>query len=721
MAKQTDATAPPAPADFPHFHVAPFEREMDLARRLYWLHYRGEHSWTNPGPKATLWDEWLVAPAVWPAVGTENLAEGLRASWRAALLGRGMDADGYVHTHQHASFAHQHGWPFPWYTQIPEGAEVGSWGWHFGDVPKGKWHKLVVREPQGWNTSGAVDRGVAEQAWQLELTQPGAAVTAPPLLILAGEQAPFLQLRWRAKGLGRAQPFLEWRREGQQDFIADQRMYFDPPGDQPDMTHTMIPVYRAPTWSGRIVGLRINFDNPAGAAVAIQALFTHYDTRHNVNNQAFVSGSCAYFNWTADLGFLRANIARMRLAMRHLMTVHGGLEHQCIVTPWVGHDGRSGQENLPDGTKRFFPGRGVGNNYWDLMPFGGRDAYATIWYYAALLKLADLEQRIAEHPPWDIPAGPLALDPIFLRQHAQQVKQTAGQMLWNARTGRFVASIDADGKAWDYGFTFLNLEAIHYGFATAEQARSILDWISGRCVVAGDTSQGADLYHWRFAPRATTRRNEEYYMHSWPTPHKIPWGGQVQDGGAVLGFEYHDLMARLQTNGPDDAWARLREVLAWFDEVQQAGGYRAYYKDSPGGATLQGGGTAGGLGMDCEFFESILVPQVMLDGFMGFRARGDGFEIAPRLPSDWPELTIDRVGLHGQELTITARRDGAISIRALGPRREPVNVYLPAGRWQAVVQDDGGAQVAREEADLGGGGAMTLPLEGGAVMTLQRR
>ena len=31
-------------------------------------------------------------------------------------------------------------------------------------------------------------------------------------------------------------------------------------------------------------------------------------------------------------------------------------------------------------------------------------------------------------------------------------------------------------------------------------------------------------------------------------------------GGAVLGFSYHDLMARLMVDGPDDAWQRLKEV-----------------------------------------------------------------------------------------------------------------------------------------------------------------
>ena len=68
------------------------------------------------------------------------------------------------------------------------------------------------------------------------------------------------------------------------------------------------------------------------------------------------------------------------------------------------------------------------------------------------------------------------------------------------------------------------------------------------------------------------------------------------DGGAVFGFSYHDLMARLKVLGPDNAWQRLREIIPWFEEVQAAGGYRKYYDGSREGS-LQGGGTAGGLGL----------------------------------------------------------------------------------------------------------------------------
>ena len=111
--------------------------------------------------------------------------------------------------------------------------------------------------------------------------------------------------------------------------------------------------------------------------------------------------------------------------------------------------------------------------------------------------------------------------------------------------------------------------------------------------MAGDTAQGADIYHWRFAPRATTKRNLDWYFWAWNNPESIPWGGQVQDGGAVLGFSYHDLMARLKVARAGQCLEAVAGDLRWFDEVQAAGGYRKYYNGSREGS-LQGGGTAAG-------------------------------------------------------------------------------------------------------------------------------
>jgi hypothetical protein len=260
--------------------------------------------------------------------------------------------------------------------------------------------------------------------------------------------------------------------------------------------------------------------------------------------------------------------------------------------------------------------------------------------------------------------------------------------LWNAANKRFTMGTDIDGKFNDFGFTFVNLEAIAYDFATADQAREIMDWITGKRKVEGDTAQGDDIYHWRFGPRATTRRNTSFYYWAWSAPESIPWGNQIQDGGGVLGFSYHDLMSRLKVLGPDDAWNRLKQITAWFDEVQKAGGYREYYKDGKRG-TLQGSGTAGGLGFDLEFFESILVPQIVIDGFLGLEPTADGMRINPQLPKDWPELTVTRIRLHGLVLRITAK-PGEIVVVKQTPSPEPLKIELPRGNWKMRYLDADG-------------------------------
>jgi cellobiose phosphorylase len=100
---------------------------------------------------------------------------------------------------------------------------------------------------------------------------------------------------------------------------------------------------------------------------------------------------------------------------------------------------------------------------------------------------------------------------------------------------------------------------------------------------------------------------------------------------------------------------------------------------------LQGGGTAGGLGLDREFFESVLVPQVMLYGFLGFEPTFDGFSISPRLPKDWPELIVTRIHLHEHVLDVTADAAGGIKISGVGPKREELVVHVPANvRLSAV-------------------------------------
>lgn len=668
-----------APADFPRFIVPGQEAAMETLRELYWQHYQ-----PPAGPLATLWDEWMTGPTLWPAVTTVDRARQLRQRWSHVLSTRGIDPEGYVHTHQHASIAHQHGWPFPFWAQ----GGPGTWGWHFSlqGVPQG-WHGTQEKDQAGWEFERGKDLGIADHAWNIEATEADTVVRTPKMKITR-LQAPFLQLRWRAEGMGDAQPYVEWISEHEPEYAPRRRFHFAPIDKADGMARTMIPMYRSPNYVGDITQLAIHFDNPPGAKIGIQAFFTQYDTRHNINNPCFVRGGCHYFWWTRDINFLRENIQRMRLAMRYLMDDLGGREHKCIIAPFVGHDGLSGVTWTDDGKKVIRHGHGVGNNYWDLLPMGYEDAYATVQYYDTLRQMARLERELAGHPEWNIPAGPLRLDPDELIGHAEEVKSYAGQRFWNEETGRFVCGRDVKGRFYDFGYTFMNCEAIYYDFATPPQAETIMQWLTGERVVEGDTSQGDDIYHWRFAPRASTKRNIEWYGWYWNAPESIPFGDQVQDGGAVLGFSYHDLMARLKVLGPDDAWARLREIITWYDEVRTAGGYREYYKDGTRGR-LQGGGTPGGLGCDKEFFESILVPQVVLHGFAGIEPRVDGIAVHPCLPGDWPHLTVTRIAIHDLVLSATVA-DDRITLACEGPAGGPFRVYPPEGRWSITsVSPDG--------------------------------
>lgn len=140
---------------------------------------------------------------------------------------------------------------------------------------------------------------------------------------------------------------------------------------------------------------------------------------------------------------------------------------------------------------------------------------------------------------------------------------------------------------------------------------------------------------------------------------------------------YSDLMARLKTVGPDRAAERLQSIADWFDEVQREGGYCAYYVKDPIRGTLQGGNVAGGLGLDREFVESVLATQVMLYGFLRFRPTLDGFAISPRLPKDWPELTITRIHLHNHVLDITATANQELKITRTGSSTEQLIIEAP--------------------------------------------
>ncbi|MCL2306164.1 MAG: hypothetical protein FWC43_12545 [Planctomycetaceae bacterium] len=653
---------PQIPENFPRFQIQGHDEIGTAMRDLFWHHY------PNSGPMSTFEDGWQATPSLWPDT---DKAQTNRDRWKAAFLARKIDAEGYVTTLQHHGYGHADGWPFPLHSQ-------GGAGWVFTHIHGAFYneHYGVYLTPSldGFQMQGLVENGIeAKTGVKLQLTEAKAVLTPPPCFIDT-ETIALLRWDWDIRD---AVPtiYLEWTTESDPEFSADKRAVVPLPLKDEHYSHLFL--NKEPLWKGKVNQLRLVFENGNGGNVNLRSWIATFDSRHTINQSCFIQGCYDYLQWTGDVDFLQKNMNRMRTALEYAFREFEIEKYHCVRVPWTGHDGRSGVFYDEAGNVAQHAGRGIGGNYWDVLPFGGKDCLATIYYYDAILKMAALEEAILKHPEWEVPQTSTVRSPEWLRSLAQKLKE-ANVMFWNEATGRFVAAIDlVEGKRYDFGFTFLNNEAIYYGYANDEQAKSILSWLNGDRIVEGDTSQGDDIYYWRFGPRTSTRRNLDYYFWGWTGAATISFGDQVQDGGAVLGFAFHDLMARIRYLGPDNAAKHLAENVKWFREVQAEGGYRKYYAPEKQRGNMQGGNVPGGLGLDLEFVESVLYPQVMLFGFMGFEPKLDGFVLRPRLPKDWPDLAIDRIRWQDQSVNIRATKN-AIDLTFTGPPRE-VKIDLPGG------------------------------------------
>ena len=148
----------------------------------------------------------------------------------------------------------------------------------------------------------------------------------------------------------------------------------------------------------------------------------------------------------------------------------------------------------------------------------------------------------------------------------------------------------------------------------------------------------------------------------------------------MLGFSYHDLMARLMTAGPDDAWQRLQEICRVVRRDAGGGRIPRVLQGSAHGARCRAATSPAASGSTRSSSRAILVPQVMLYGFLGFHPTADGFAVNPRLPKEWPELTITRIHLHGSVIDINVR-DNTVTVTGSGRADEPLTAALPQG-WQ---------------------------------------
>ncbi|MFZ4777588.1 MAG: glycosyl hydrolase family 65 protein [Terrimicrobiaceae bacterium] len=712
----------PAPEEFISYAIPGKATELAHLRNLYWNIYKAPISHLS-----SLWFPWMTGIEMAPA---GKLSADKRIEWAKNLDKIKIFSDGYVSVGQHYSHAHDGGWPFPLWPQIFEPAQFRGYtaGWHFQDQTEGfiRVHYMEpIIAPAGHSGDAAIEHWMPTDmesegrpigSWRLRVNGGAPSLTLRDGHVIQADLAPFLQIRQRSDFdpvADSGKITMQWKREGDSEFSSDREIKVSPTSPDPwerasELNHCLFETWKHPLWKGNIVGLRFLFPPlQEGATYEVDSIFTAFDTRHPVTNTGYILGAADYFRWTGDTAFLSRNIEKMRKAMDFCRGELGGDAHKFIRAPWVGHDGLSGYVFQPDGSWKRRYGVGIGNNYWDLVPFGGDDMYATTYFYAALLALEEIEDWISKYGK-DIALPPAQATAADLGKLAAEVKEVVNKHFWNEEAGRFIACIDREGVRHDFGYTFVNLEAVYYGLANAEHSKLILDWIAGDRVVEGDTSTGKDIYRFRFGPRSSTLRNATWYFWAWPGVDK-PWGGQVQDGGAVLGFAYHDLMSRLKYRGANDAGDRMDGMLAWLSETQAEGGFRPYYAADPSRGTMQGGGPDGGLGIDVEFIESELWPSVLLSGFAGFRPTAAGFSFDPNLPEKWPSLKIQEVAFRDSTLTFLVSHDKA-EIRVKG--ETPGQCVVASPNW--ALENASG--VGPNKSDI-----HPVNLKDGAILTFRRK
>lgn len=376
------------------------------------------------------------------------------------------------------------------------------------------------------------------------------------------------------------------------------------------------------------------------------------DTRHFTTNPGFILGCANHLLWSRDVEFLKAILPRVRLAMKFQLKAMAGEKGVMIITA-KGHEGRN---------------MGNGSNYWDILPFGHKDAFTNAYYYASIEAMARIEEMAAAAglPPGDNP-------PAYFRELRKTVRADYQESFWDDKAGRFVGCVDVDGVKHDYGFTWINLDAMAYGLADPEQVKRIYDWMENHPTATGK----ADTYsRWVFAPRASTFFNPPFHLYNWKdklTPTDLPpwWHGewhmgdyetQCQAGGAILYTSYSDILARAKYLGADNAFRRFAAILDRYAEPDHLSGGSPLYR----GESSQGHGIAGSVGTESEFPESGLVPSSFLYAFLGIEPDVEGLAIRPNLPKGMVFAGVRNLSYAGKTLEVRVEAN-TVAVRCIDP------------------------------------------------------
>lgn len=448
----------------------------------------------------------------------------------------------------------------------------------------------------------------------------------------------------------------------------------------------------------------------------------------------YVTAVADLLRWSGDTAFLeetdgntfgsdravdasegRTVYEKCALAMQYAANALNGSEGLITIT--------EGSAYLADGVTRFdigADGNYVWNNtgrahsspsnYWDNLCFGNQDAYETALYYNALNAMRDIELMRGD-----------AAAAAGCETLAEKVKARYDEVFWNSKTGRYIACVDVDGKRWDPGLTFLNVEALAYGLGDAEKAKKIFSWLDGTRIVRSDSLRGKKIMdytlflnrnlglgkvkkHLRFAPVTNTASVERISGFGEPWWHSLDgaintgvrgnafFGQHLENGGYILYPVYYELVARQKYLGADSVNRRARELA----EVYRFNGFASDV-----------GGWAEGL--NGEFPENGIISRAFISNLAGVDATADGLAIRPDVPSGIRTLGVDALRYRGVPITVSVGNT-ALTLSGKAALSGMLRFYpAAAGEYTVTVTAAGGGaktQALSTDAD----GALTLDL-----------
>ncbi|MBR2732294.1 MAG: hypothetical protein IKD72_09975 [Clostridia bacterium] len=349
------------------------------------------------------------------------------------------------------------------------------------------------------------------------------------------------------------------------------------------------------------------------------------------------------------------------------------------------------------------------SNYWDNLCFGHCDAYETMLYYHALTAMRSIETMRGD------PAAA-----AVCAKHAAFVKECFNQTFWSSETGRYIACVDADGKRWDPGLTFLNTEALAYGLGDAEKANAVFDWLDGRRIVAGDTVTGkaipdysrllknhfgkaVSLRQYRFVPVTNTVSVEDLSGDgpAWwydldgaicvGENGNAAYGRHLENGGYLFYTLYYELAARADYLGADSVKERAKDLAA----VYRFNGF-----DSDVGDWMEG--------MTGEFPESGILTCAYVASLCGVAPSAHALVVRPKIPSGISELGIARARYGNAVFEIKTGRT-SLEIKA-ETAFDGTLVFCPeeqGGYRVEITCADGAVETATAETDAHGAIVLT--------------